>query len=68
MHSGEYGGGVVNPIHALVKILDSFRDENNKILVEGFYDDIPELSQEERDALAAIPFDEEKLRQDLRSP
>lgn len=68
LHSGEYGGGVVNPIHALVKILDSFRDENNKILVEGFYDDIPELSQEERDALAAIPFDEEKLRQDLGVP
>lgn len=68
LHSGEYGGGVVNPIHALVKILDSFRDQNNKILVEGFYDDIPELSQEERDALAAIPFDEEKLRQDLGVP
>ncbi|MGM8214268.1 dipeptidase [Bacillaceae bacterium W0354] len=68
LHSGEYGGGVVNPIHSLVKILDSFRDENNKILVDGFYDDVPELSQEERDALAAVPFDEEKLRNELDVP
>lgn len=56
LHSGEYGGGVMNPIHALVKILDSFRDENNKILVDGFYDQIPELSEEERKALADVPL------------
>ncbi|MGP4072017.1 dipeptidase [Piscibacillus sp. B03] len=68
LHSGEYGGGVMNPVHALVKILDSFRDENNKVLVEGFYDKIPELSDDERKALAAVPFDEEKLRQDLEVP
>lgn len=43
LHSGEYGGGVVNPIHALVKIVDSFRDENNRIQVDGFYDRIPEF-------------------------
>ena len=65
LHSGEYGGGVVNPIHALVKIVDSFRDENNRIQVDGFYDRIPELSQEERDALASVPFDEEKLKNEL---
>ncbi|WP_407644121.1 dipeptidase [Filobacillus milosensis] len=65
LHSGEYGGGVMNPIHSLVKILDSFRDENYRVLVDGFYDRIPELSEEEREALAAVPFDEEKLRQDL---
>ncbi len=68
LHSGEYGGGVMNPIHALVKILDSFRDENNKILVDGFYDQIPELSEEERKALADVPFNEEQLRQDLDVP
>ncbi|WP_188205601.1 dipeptidase [Alkalibacillus aidingensis] len=65
LHSGEYGGGVVNPIHALVKIVDSFRDENNRILVDDFYRDIPELSQEERDALAEVPFDEDQLKKEL---
>lgn len=65
LHSGEYGGGVVNPIHALVKILDSFRDENNKVLVDGFYDDIPPLSDDEREALAAVPFNEDQLKNDL---
>ncbi|GAA0453385.1 dipeptidase [Alkalibacillus silvisoli] len=65
LHSGEYGGGVVNPIHALVKIVDSFRDENNRILVEDFYRDIPELTKDERDALAKVPFDEAKLKGEL---
>lgn len=68
LHSGEYGGGVVNPIHSLVKIVDSFRDENNRIQVEGFYDRVPELDVEERKALASVPFDEEKLRKDLEVP
>ncbi|MDQ0350384.1 acetylornithine deacetylase/succinyl-diaminopimelate desuccinylase-like protein [Alkalibacillus filiformis] len=65
LHSGEYGGGVVNPIHALVKIVDSFRDENNRIQVKDFYRDIPELSQDERDALAQVPFNEDKLKSEL---
>ncbi|WP_202908585.1 dipeptidase [Halalkalibacillus sediminis] len=68
LHSGEYGGGVMNPVHALVKILDSFKDEYNRVTVDGFYDQVPELSQEERDALAAVPFDEEKLRKELDVP
>ncbi|NIK13283.1 dipeptidase [Alkalibacillus sp. S2W] len=68
LHSGEYGGGVVNPIHALVKIVDSFRDDNNFIQVEDFYRDIPELTQDERDALARVSVDEEQLKDDLGVP
>ncbi|MDB5056701.1 MAG: dipeptidase, partial [Chloroflexi bacterium] len=51
-------GAVANPIHALVRILDSMRDENGKVLVPGFYDKVVELSQDERAAIAAVPFDE----------
>ncbi|GAC1641207.1 MAG: dipeptidase [Ktedonobacteraceae bacterium] len=58
LHSGIYGGAVANPIHALVHILDSMRSPEGKVLVEGFYDAVVPLSEEERTAIAAIPFDE----------
>jgi acetylornithine deacetylase/succinyl-diaminopimelate desuccinylase-like protein len=62
LHSGLFGGAVANPIHALVRILDSLRDEQNRILVPGFYDKVVELSAAEREALAAVPFDEAGLK------
>jgi len=65
LHSGLYGGGVQNAIHALVEILSSFRDKNGKILVEGFYDDVRPLTEEERKAFADLQFDEEALKKEL---
>lgn len=65
LHSGLYGGGVQNAIHALVAILDSFRDHTGKILVEGFYDDVRPLSNEERKAFADLQFNEEALKEEL---
>ncbi|HWL12182.1 MAG TPA: dipeptidase, partial [Ureibacillus sp.] len=50
LHSGLYGGGVQNAIHALTDILASFRDEHGTIQVEGFYDKVLPLSEEERQA------------------
>lgn len=58
LHSGTYGGAVANPIHALVQLLASMRTPEGKIAVEGFYDQVAELSADERARLAAIPFDE----------
>ncbi|HEX6289387.1 MAG TPA: dipeptidase [Herpetosiphonaceae bacterium] len=60
LHSGEYGGAIQNPLHALVRILDTMRSPDGKILVEGFYDDVAELSDAERAAVAAVPFDEQE--------
>lgn len=60
LHSGIYGGSVYNPAIALAKIIDSMIDENGKIQIPGFYDDVAELSQLERDALAGNPFDAEE--------
>jgi acetylornithine deacetylase/succinyl-diaminopimelate desuccinylase-like protein len=57
LHSGLFGGMVHNPLHALVRILDSMRSADGKILVEGFYDDIVPLSAVERGHLAAVPFE-----------
>lgn len=60
LHSGIYGGAVPNPIHALVRLLDTLRTAEGKIAVEGFYDDVLPLSDEARARIAAVPFDEEE--------
>lgn len=58
LHSGFYGGAAPNPIHALVQILDSLRDADGTILVEGFYDAVRPLTDVDRAQIAAVPFDE----------
>lgn len=65
LHSGLYGGGVQNAIHALAEILASFRDEHGTIQVEGFYDNVLPLSGEEREAYRALGFDEEAVKQEV---
>ena len=65
LHSGLYGGGVQNPLHAIASILASFRDEHGTIQIEGFYDDVRELTEEEREAYAKIPFDEDEVKKDV---
>ncbi|MEO4053940.1 dipeptidase [Solibacillus sp. CAU 1738] len=65
LHSGLYGGGVQNAIHALADILASFRDEHGTIQVEGFYDKVLPLSEEEREAYRALNFDEEALKEEV---
>lgn len=64
LHSGLYGGGVQNPIHALADILSSFHDEHGTIAVEGFYDSVRELTTEERAAFAALDFSEEGIKEE----
>lgn len=65
LHSGLYGGGVQNAIHALNEILASFRDEHGTIHVEGFYDKVRSLSEEERQAYRELNFDEEALKEEI---
>src|SRR5690606_33585289 len=48
LHSGLYGGAVANPINILARMIASLHDENNRITIPGFYDQVEELSQEER--------------------
>jgi acetylornithine deacetylase/succinyl-diaminopimelate desuccinylase-like protein len=57
LHSGVYGGAVANPLTILSKMIASLHDENNHITVEGFYDKVQELSDAEKNALNAAPFD-----------
>jgi len=65
LHSGVYGGAVANPINVLTEMISSLMDENHHITIPGFYDDVQELSAEERKAIAEIPFDEEAYKEDL---
>lgn len=65
LHSGVYGGAVANPINVLTEMISSLMDENHHITIPGFYDDVQELSEEDRKAIAEIPFDEEAYKEDL---
>jgi len=56
LHSGLYGGAVANPINILTQMIASLMDENNHITIPGFYDDVLQLSTEEREAMAQAPF------------
>ena len=58
LHSGTYGGTIANPIHALVEILDSMHEKDGRITVDGFYDDVRQLTDEERGQIGQIAFDE----------
>lgn len=62
LHSGLFGGAVANPIVILSKMLASVHDENNRITIPGFYDDVLEATEEERALLSQAPFNEEKYR------
>lgn len=65
LHSGLYGGGVQNPIHALADILTSFHNEHGTITVDGFYDNVVPLTDEERSAFRALNFDEEGIKEEI---
>ena len=65
LHSGVYGGAVANPIQILCEMIASLKDKNNHITIPGFYDDVIELSQEERIELNKTPFDLNEYKKDL---
>ena len=58
LHSGRHGGGVANPLHAMAALIASLHEPDGRVAVAGFYDDVRELSCDERAALAALPYDE----------
>ena len=58
LHSGRYGGTVANAAHALAHLVASFHDETGRVAVSGFYDGVRAPTEAEREAMAAISFDE----------
>jgi acetylornithine deacetylase/succinyl-diaminopimelate desuccinylase-like protein len=65
LHSGIYGGAVANPVNILASMIASLTDENNRITIPGFYDDVMEISPVERQEMARAPFDEEKYKNEI---
>jgi len=57
LHSGRYGGGVVNPLNALARLIASLHDADGRVAVAGFYDGVLPPTPAERAALAGLPFD-----------
>jgi len=65
LHSGLFGGAVANPANVLAKLIASLHDEDHRVTIPGFYDDVLEVSPEERAEMAKAPFDLEKYKRAL---
>ena len=65
LHSGNYGNWAPNPAMKLVKLLASMKDDNDRVLINGFYDDVTPLTVSEKQALANIPNMEAALKEEL---
>ena len=65
LHSGTYGGAVANPITILAKMIAGCHDENNHITIPGFYDDVAEVSKEERELMAKAPYNDNEYKKEV---
>lgn len=65
LHSGHYGNWAPNPVVMLAHLIAGMRDEDGRIKINGFYDDVEPLSESERKAIAAMPDIEAGLREEL---
>ena len=68
LHSGSFGGAVVNPAFALSQILAQMKDRGGRIKIPGFYDDVVALQEEERQAWASLPYNEKQYKKDFGIP
>ncbi|GJG87777.1 hypothetical protein tb265_29580 [Gemmatimonadetes bacterium T265] len=68
LHSGSYGGAVVNPAMALARILATFHDDAGRVAVPGFYDAVRAWPDAVREQMRGLPFDEEHFRAEVGAP
>ena len=66
LHSGVYGGAVGNPCNVLCEMIASLKDDNKRITIPGFYDDVEIVTEEERAEMNKAPFDLDEYKQDLQ--
>lgn len=62
LHSGHYGGAIANPIQVLCEMISTLIDRDGRVTVPGFYDEVVELSPEERKMLARAPYNEREYK------
>lgn len=65
LHSGVYGGAVANPVNILCEMIASLHDADGRVTIPGFYDKVASLSEDERKALNAAPFELSEYKRDL---
>ena len=68
LHSGSYGGAVVNPATTLARIIATFHDANGHVAVPGFYDAVRDWGNEARAAIRRLPFDESTFQHETGAP
>jgi acetylornithine deacetylase/succinyl-diaminopimelate desuccinylase-like protein len=68
LHSGSFGGAVANPNMVLAQILAQMKDRGGRVKIPGFYDDVRELTQEEREQWKRLPFNERRYAKELGAP
>jgi len=68
LHSGLYGGAVPNPLNELSKIIAQLHDDDRRVAIPGFYDNVQELDDDERENFTELPFDDEKFRRETGAP
>jgi acetylornithine deacetylase/succinyl-diaminopimelate desuccinylase-like protein len=64
LHSGSYGGAVINPATALARLIATFHDVDGHVAIPGFYDAVRPWEQAVRDQIRALPFNEEEFRKE----
>ena len=65
LHSGHYGNWAPNPAMMLAKLLASMKDENGRVTIKGFYDDVTPLTPSEKKALAEVPSVDDQMKKEL---
>src|SRR5947207_7320489 len=68
LHSGRYGGSIANALHAMAELVASLHSPDGRVAVAGFYDDVAPLPEEERRAIAELPFDEARFLAEVGAP
>ncbi|MEK6206968.1 MAG: dipeptidase [Chloroflexota bacterium] len=68
LHSGRYGGSIANALHAMAELVASLHRPDGRIAVDGFYDDVVPLAEEERRAIADLPFDDARFLKEVGVP
>jgi len=68
LHSGSYGGAVVNPAMALARILATMHDARGHIAIEGFYDKVRDWGDKARKEIRSLPFDEKAFQHETGAP
>jgi acetylornithine deacetylase/succinyl-diaminopimelate desuccinylase-like protein len=68
LHSGIYGGAVVNPAMALARMLSTMHDADGRVAIPGFYDDVLDWPADVRRGFAELPFNESEFRRDVGAP